>query len=273
MTSYTVNGTQLAVLERGRGLPVLLVHGFPLNHTMWDEQIEVLSSDYRVIAPDLRGFGRSGVTPGKVTMEQFADDLAALVDAMGVGEPVVYCGLSMGGYIGWQFWRKYAARLKALIVCDSRAVADTPEAAANRLVLADRVLGEGPGVVAESMMPRLLPASTAQSRPDVAQAIGRMMTGNDPQGIAAASRGMAERPDVTALLPRIRCPVLVLVGELDVISPPAEMRSIAAAIPGSRCVEIPGSGHMSPMEKPAQVNAAILEFLAGVRRSGTATGF
>jgi 3-oxoadipate enol-lactonase len=126
------------------------------------------------------------------------------------------------------------------------------------------VAGEGPGVVVESMMPRLLPASTVQSRPDVAQAVERMMTGNDRQGIAAASRGMAERPDMTPLLPRIRCPVLVLVGQLDVISPPAEMRSIAAAIPGSRYAEIPGSGHMSPMEQPAQVNATILEFLTGL---------
>ena len=107
-------------------MPLLLVHGFPLDHTMWAAQIEAISSRCRVIAPDLRGFGRSPPAGERTTMEQFADDLAGLLDAIGISEPVVYCGLSMGGYIGWQFWRKHANRLRGLILCDTRATADSP---------------------------------------------------------------------------------------------------------------------------------------------------
>lgn len=265
MKTYSVNSVELAVEDRGRGSPLLLVHGFPLSHEMWSEQIAVLSREYRVIAPDLRGFGRSRVTPGVVGMEQFADDLAALLDAMQVSEPVVFCGLSMGGYIAWQFWRKFASRLRALVLCDTRAGADSPEAAAGRLTTADRVVREGPQVVAESMTPRLLAASTQTNRPDVILALTRIMMANDRQGIAAASRGMSQRPDMTACLGEIRCPTLVLAGEFDALSPPAEMRRIAEAIPGARFVEIPGAGHLTPMEQPAEFNAAVLEFLAGIR--------
>ena len=272
MPTYTVNSVNLAVVDRGRGLPVLLVHGFPLSHAMWNRQIEALSPQYRVIAPDLRGFGQSGVTPGTVTMEQFADDLAALLEAMEVGEPVVYAGLSMGGYIAWQFWRRHPGRLRALILCDTRAAADTPEAKANRATTAERVLAEGPTVVVESMMPRLLAPATLESRPDVVEALRGIMMANDPRGIAAASRGMGQRPDMTAELGRIRCPVLALVGALDVISPPAEMRSMVQAMPDARLVEIPGAGHMSPIERPAETSAAMLEFLRSLAGSGTATG-
>jgi 3-oxoadipate enol-lactonase len=264
MKSYSVNSVELAVMERGCGTPLLLVHGFPLTHEMWHEQIAALSRQYRVIAPDLRGFGRSGVTPGVVTMEQFADDLAALLDAMDAGQPVVYCGLSMGGYIAWQFWRKYFSRLRAMVLCDTRAAADSPEAAANRVTTANRVLGEGPQVVVESMTPKLLATSTRARRPDVVLALQRMMMANDRQGIAAASRGMGQRPDMTPCLGEIRCPVLVLAGQWDAVSPPAEMRGIAEAIPGARFVEIPGAGHMSPMEQPVEVNAAMFEFLAEI---------
>jgi len=265
MKTYSVNSLGLAVEDRGRGSPILLVHGFPLNHEMWSEQIAILSRDYRVIAPDLRGFGTSSVTPGVVSMELFADDLAALLDAMAVNEPVVFCGLSMGGYIAWQFHRKFAARLRGLVLCDTRAGADSPDAAAGRLATADRVVREGPQVVVDAMTPKLLAPSTLANRPDVVQAVKRMMTANDRQGIAAASRGMGQRPDMTACLAEIRCPTLVLVGEFDAPSPPAEMRRIAEAISGARFVQIPDAGHLTPMEQPAEFNNAVLEFLAGIR--------
>lgn len=265
MNSYSVNSVELAVEDRGSGSPILLVHGFPLNHEMWSGQIEVLSREYRVLAPDLRGFGRSGVTPGVVGMEQFADDLAALLDAMQVSEPVVFCGLSMGGYVAWQFCRKFAWRLRALVLCDTRAGADSPEAAASRLTTADRVVREGPQVMVESMTPRLLAAVTQTSRPDVIPTLTRIMLANDREGIAAASRGMSQRPDMTACLGEIGCPTLVLAGECDALSPPAEMRRIAEAIPRARFVEIPAAGHLTPMEQPAEFNAAVLEFLDGIR--------
>jgi pimeloyl-ACP methyl ester carboxylesterase len=275
--SLAVRGTELRYVDHGQGRPVLFVHGFPLDHTMWAGQIDALCSQYRVVAPDLRGFGRSslrsagvppaiskaGETPAlQVTMEQFADDLAAMLDAAGIREPVVYCGLSMGGYIAFQFQRKYAARLRGLVLCDTRAAADPPEAAAGRRTMAERVLKEGPAFLADTMLPRLLVETTRQQRPEAVEGLRRVILANSPLGVAAAALGMAERPDMTASLPEIRCPTLVIVGQDDTISPPAEMRGIADAIPDARFVEIPAAAHMSPLENPAAVNAAIIEFLA-----------
>jgi pimeloyl-ACP methyl ester carboxylesterase len=261
MKKVTLHGTTLATEDRGSGRPLVLVHGFPLDHTMWEAQIEALSGRWRVIAPDLRGFGQSGVSAGTVTMEQFADDVAGLLEALEIREPVVLCGLSMGGYVAWQFWRKYAARLRGLILCDTRADADSTETAAARRETAGRVLCEGPGVLAEAMLPRLLAPETLQARPEIAGRLRRTILGCDPRGAAAAALGMAQRPDVTSQLALVGCPTLVIVGALDVISPVEEMLSIAGKIPAARFVSIDGAGHMAPMERPAEVNDAIAAFL------------
>ena len=197
-------------------------------------------------------------------MDQYADDLAGLLDGLAIREPVVLCGLSMGGYIAFQFWRRYAARLRGLILCDTRAAADTPEAAAARHGMAERVLREGPAPLVESMLPRLFAETTRQRQPQVVEQLRQVMMAGDPRGMAAAARGMAERPDMTPMLGEIRCPTLVLVGQNDVISTPAEMRGIAEAIPGAKFVEIPAAGHLAPLENAAEVNAAIAKFLAGL---------
>lgn len=272
MHKYTLHGFSLATTDQGSGLPVVLVHGFPLDHAMWDAQITALSARQRVLAPDLRGFGESGVTEGTVTMEQFADDLADLLDAAGIREPAVLCGLSMGGYVAFEFWRKYAARLRGLVLCDTRANADTPEAAANRRQTAQRVLAEGPAFLAETMIPKLLAPGTLQTRPDIVNTLRQMILSCNAGGVAAASRGMAERMDFTPHLAEIRCPTLVLVGSKDAISTAEEMRAMAGKIPGAKFVAIEGAGHMSPMERPAEVSAAIGAFLAELKESGTATG-
>jgi pimeloyl-ACP methyl ester carboxylesterase len=260
--SFSVNGADLWCLERGAGLPLLLVHGFPLDHTMWTGQVESLAPHCRVVAPDLPGFGRSPAKSDKATMEQFADDLAALLDALEIREPVVFCGLSMGGYIALQFCRKYAARLAGLILCDTRATADTPEAAAARQTMAARVLRDGVAPLVETMLPKLFAETTRQRQPHVIEGLRTVLEGGNPRGIAAAARGMAERPDMTAALAEIRCPMLVIVGQEDAISPPAEMGGIARAIPGAKFVVIPAAGHMSPLENPIAVNAAIAEFVS-----------
>ncbi len=264
MEAVDIGGATLAVVDRGAGPPLVLVHGFPLDHSMWNEQILVLSEHYRVIAPDLRGFGYSELTHGTVTMNQMADDTAAMLDVLGIAEPVTFCGLSMGGYVAWQFWNRHAARLRGLILCDTRAVGDTPEVAADRHEMAERVLREGPGPLVETMMPKLFAESTVREQPDVVEALRSVMLGNDPIGIAAAGRGMAVREDFTPRLPEIQCPALVLVGQHDAISTPDEMASIARALPHARFVEIAGSGHMSPMERPEEVNRAMAGFLATV---------
>lgn len=262
MKHFNVNGVGLTTVDRGNGMPIVLVHGFPLNHTMWNAQIDALASRYRVLAPDLRGFGASGVTDGTVSMDQMADDLAGLLEASGIQEPAVVCGLSMGGYIALRFWLRHRARLRALILCDARSAADAPEAAANRLTLADRVLREGPAPAAQAMLPKLTAEATAKAHPEVIEAIRQMILSTDPRGLAAAARGMAERLEMTPSLAEIACPTLLLVGQGDVISTPAGMRAMADAIPDAKFVEISNAGHLSPMENPAEVNAAIGAFLA-----------
>jgi 3-oxoadipate enol-lactonase len=265
MNTIAISTGDLAYIDHGRGQPVLLIHGFPLDHTMWNAQIEALAEHVRVIAPDVRGFGQSplgDVDPQRgISMEQYADELAELLDALNIDEPIVLAGFSMGGYIAWRFVRKYANRLRALVQCDTRAVADTEEARAGRIKMADNVAEWGCGRVAEMMGPKLFSARALESKPELMAEVRSVVTNTSPAAIAAAQRGMAARPDMTGLLPRIKVPTLVLVGAADAISPPAEMQAIAAAIPNAKFVEIPNAGHMTTMENPAAVNNALIALL------------
>lgn len=255
------NDLRLNVVERGQGAPLMLVHGYPLDHSMWQGQLAALSAACRVIAPDLRGLGASDVAPGTATMEQLADDLAKLLDAMQINEPVFFCGLSMGGYVAWQFALRHRARLSKLILCDTRAIADSPEAAAGRRKTAEKVLAEGAAIAADAIVPKLFAPATYRQQPQIVEATRQVILRTKPEGIAAALRGMAERPDVTAKLPQLDVPALVLCGQHDGISPPDEMRQIAAKLPNARFLEIADAGHMAPLEQPEAVNAAIREFL------------
>jgi len=251
----------LQVEDVGRGIPVVFVHGFPLNRTMWNAQWKSLQEDCRTIVPDLRGFGGSTVTPGTVTMEQMADDLAAMLDAMSITEPIVFCGLSMGGYVAWQFVQRHRKRLQGLILCDTRAAADSPEAAEGRRKTADQVVRLGAQSIAEAMQPKLFGETTMKERPEVVKAVREMILSTNVEGIAAAQRGMAQRPDVSGQLEEIDVPTLVICGEEDRISPVKEMAEIAEKIPIARFVVVPDSGHMTPMEVPEVVNEAIRNFL------------
>ncbi len=264
MEKRSVGGVDLAFVDRGRGPVLLLVHGFPLDHSMWAAQIEDLSQLCRVIAVDLRGFGQSGPCAGTLTTEQMADDLAALLDALAIARPITLAGLSMGGYVAMAFCREYAARLRALVLCDTRAGCDSPEAAQNRRETAQRILAEGPRVLLEGMIPKLFAPATLRDKPQLVTMVEQMILRADPPAMAAALLGMAERPDSTPLLSQIRCPVLVLVGEHDAISPPAEMRVMAEAIPAGQLVEIPEAGHLCPMEQPEAAGAVLKRFLAAL---------
>ena len=260
-----VSGVRYCVADEGRGPAMLFVHGFPLDHTMWRHQLAQLTSDFRCLAPDLRGFGKSTVTAGTVTMEQFADDLAALLDALHISEPIVFCGLSMGGYIAWQFARRHSDRLKALILCDTRAVADTDEAAANRLKLANDVLQQGPRIVADAMLPRLFAPGTVQTRPEILEETRQVILATSPAGIAAALRGMAQRPDARPWLPAISWPTLLLAGEHDAISTPDEMSDFARSISNARLAIIPDAGHMTALENADAVTLAVRDFGTVIR--------
>jgi 3-oxoadipate enol-lactonase len=259
-----INGSEMSFADCGSGPVLLLVHAFPLDHTMWRGQIEKFSSAYRVLAPDLRGFGQSAAREEIAAMHQFADDLAGLLDILAIREPVVLCGLSMGGYIAFEFWRKYAARLRGLILCDTRAKNDTAEAAAARLLTADLVLREGSQRLIEAMISKLLCETTRQNRPDLVEEIKQVIARTDPRGIAAAARGMARRADFTAELPHIRCPTLVIVGQDDAVSPVAEMQELARAIPNAEFKIIENAGHLAALEQPEAFNAAIERFLKGI---------
>ena len=187
-----------------------------------------------------------------------ADDLAALLAAWRIGGPTVICGLSMGGYVAFQFQRAFPERTAALILCDTRSVADAPEAVRGRLETAARWSARGRSSSPTRCSPKLLSPSTLQQRPELVQSLRQRIVAAPAEGLAAALRGMAERPDATAWLPQIGCPTLVIVGQDDPLSTPAEMARLAAAIPQARLVGIAGAGHLAPLEPPDEVNHAIL---------------
>jgi pimeloyl-ACP methyl ester carboxylesterase len=261
-----VRGKRLFVSEAGAGRPVLLVHGFPLDRSMWAGQMEGLSDRLRLIAVDLPGFGQSFATlegdEPVLGMDAIADDLAALLDELNVAGPVAFCGLSMGGYVAWQFWKRHRARLGRLILCDTRAAADSPAAAQERRQFAAKALDAGSKVVADRMLPKLFGSQTVQEQPELVERTRQTMLATKPATLAAALRGMAERADFTSQLGEIDVPALVICGEHDAISPPAEMRGIASAMPNATFELIEGAGHMAPLESPAAVNHAIARFLS-----------
>jgi pimeloyl-ACP methyl ester carboxylesterase len=258
-----VNGVKLAFSVSGSGdAVVLLVHGFPLNRSMWEPQLGALRSVCRVIAPDVRGFGASEAgPPGPLTMEQHADDLAALLDVLDVREPVIYCGLSMGGYIGFAMWRRHRQRIRAFVLADTRATPDTPEGRAGRFAMAERaeLLGSSAPAV-EAMMPRMFSPTLRPGTPQEVL-VRAMMTSTSARAVADGARGMAARPDSLELLETIDVPTLVIVGEHDQLTPPTDSEAMLARLPNARLERIDMAGHMSNLENPDQFNDVLLEFV------------
>lgn len=264
MAKIELAGLTCAYEDRGRGVPVVWIHGFPFHRGMWAPQVAALSAEARTIAPDLRGFGESGRAAGPYTMERFADDVAALLDALGV-EKAVIAGLSMGGYVAFALARRHPQRLRGLLLADTRADADPPEGRTQRRETAALVQKKGSAVLVDALLPRLLWEGTARDRPDVVARVRAMIEAAPPESVAHALVGMAERLDSNDILPEIRVPTCVLVGEHDAITPPATARAIADAIPGARLVILPGAGHLSNLESPDAFNAAAQGFLSTIR--------
>jgi pimeloyl-ACP methyl ester carboxylesterase len=245
----------------GVGTPVVLLHAFPLDSRMWLPQVEALGG-YEVIVPDLRGFGAGAALAGEVSdMDLMADDIALLLDERKL-ERVVLCGLSMGGYVALAFARRHMDRLGGLVLCDTRAGADSDDARAARLAMVERVLAEGVGFLPETMVPRLLGETTRRDQPELVASVTQTILDQHPRGIAAAQRGMAARPDSTEVLSRITVPTLVITGLEDALIEPEESREMAASIRDSRLVQVPGAGHLVNLEKAELVNEALLDFLA-----------
>jgi pimeloyl-ACP methyl ester carboxylesterase len=262
----TVNGIRMAYRERGRAhdTTLLMIHGFPLDSRMWNAQLRGLSSAVRVIAPDLRGCGTSEVSPGPYSMNLYADDMAGLLDYLGVKQAVV-AGLSMGGYIAFALWRRHPGRVRALVLADTRAEPDSPQARANRDAAAARVQEIGPAAYAEEMLPRLL-APVNMENPRVKNRALEIMIAQPAAGLVGALRGMRDRPDSRPTLPAITVPVLALVGENDVLTPPGDAAAMTAAIAGARRVVVPRAGHLSPLENPRSVNTALRRFIEDLQR-------
>jgi 3-oxoadipate enol-lactonase len=268
LATYSSRGLRLAYLDAGPApgasgaAPTLLfLHGFPFSKSLWDPQVAALSPTHRCLAPDLAGFGDSEACEGICRMEDYAADALALLDHAGVDRAVV-CGLSMGGYVALALAAAAPERLRGLVLADTRAGADSPEAAAGRHAAAEQVLAEGTGAFAPGFLPKALGASTPAERPAVRARVEALVLEAAPSAVAAAQRGMAVRPDRHGILPGLAVPVLIVVGEEDVITPPAESRRMAEAIAGSRLVVLPAAGHLANLENPAAFNRELAGFLA-----------
>ena len=257
------HGIRLGYDMSGTGSQTLvLLHAFPLQRRMWEAQAASLAASgaARVVTVDLRGFGESDVVPGPATMEQMAEDVRGLLDALGL-EQVALCGLSMGGYVAFACMRSFSDRVHGLILADTRATADTEQGHANRETSAR--LAEEQGVVAlfDRDVPKLFGSVTLHDRPDVV-ALGReVAAANLPEGVAAASRGMGLRPDSIELLPQIACPTLVIVGEQDALTPLADARMLFERIPNAQLEVITDAGHLSNLERPDVFTEHVARFL------------
>ena len=259
MHTATIDDIHLAYHDQGQGRTVLFIHAFPLNSSMWQPQIDALSDQFRLIAPDLRGFGQSELGTPPVSLERYSDDLAVLLDTLQIDKATLV-GLSMGGYIAFAMLERFRDRIEALVLADTRAGADSDEAREGRFKNAQLAESKGTLAVGEPMLAKLL----ASGAPDSLRSrVLEMMRANQGDGVAAALRSMAARPDSTALLETITVPTLVIVGSEDAITPSKEAHTIHAGIKDSQLLELPGTGHLSNLEAPDAFTAALRSFLSG----------
>ncbi len=263
-----VSDIQMHWRESGRGEAVLFIHGFPLHGGQWAEQVDRLPERWRWLAPDLRGFGetQAGEGDGPLEMDLFADDLANFLDAQEI-ERAVVCGLSMGGYVAFALWRWHPERVRALVLCNTRASGDTEEARERRRALAERIGREGAGAAADALLPGLLAERTRRERPEVVARVRALIESAPAQTLINALQGMADRPDSTELLPTIDVPTLLIAGSEDATTPVSDLEFMARAIPDARLQVIEGAGHLTNLEEPAAFNLALVHFLEALGRS------
>lgn len=260
-----VNGVTIAYSDQGTGLPIVFLHAFPLNRTMWATQERLLSSQFRIVTIDLRGHGESDTPPWRYTLEQSAGDVSALLGHLEIRR-ALFVGLSMGGYILFAFYRRYAARVKGLILADTKAQADTEEGKNGRFQLAQIAYKKGPSAIADIMIPKLLSPATIQTNPDLVQQVRAMIEGNQISGIAWDLMAMAERSDSVPRLSRITCPTQIIVGELDQATPPSDAKFMAEQIPHARLAIIPNAAHLSNLEQPEAFNQIVSTFALNLEK-------
>ncbi|NYI06477.1 alpha/beta fold hydrolase [Allostreptomyces psammosilenae] len=260
----TAGADTLFVRESGVGHPVVLLHAFPLSSRMWAAHHDGLISDScRLITPDLRGAGRTPLGPDAPDLDVCADDVAALLDAAGLDRAVVG-GVSMGGYVALAFARRHPERLSGLVLADTKAAADTEEARANRLRIAETLEREGTTRVLLENVPNLVGETTRRQRPDTLAEIEAMVRETPARGAAWAQRAMAARPDSGPGLARVEVPALVLVGEEDTITPPEHAGELAEALPNALLETVPQAGHLAAVEDPRAFAGHVVRFVAAL---------
>lgn len=258
----TVMGRIVGYDDRGEGRPVVLIHGYPLNRMIWEAQGEGLANHARIIAPDLRGFGESEMVAGTATeISTYADDVRELLDALGISEPAIIAGLSMGGYVALAYLRRYPEHVAALILANTKATADSIEGKAGRdkgITLAGT---KGAGAIAEAMLPKVLSPKTYTSNPELVAQVNRIMQSATVPGIVGALSAMRDRPDSTDTLLDFSQATLIIAGADDQLMSAADQENMKQAARNSTLITIPDAGHLSPMEQPEAFNKAVAEFL------------
>lgn len=254
------DGVDLFYEVRGEGPDVVMVHPYPSDHGYWLPLARHLETRFRLVLPDLRGLGRSGVGAGATTMPKLAADILRLCDELKIGR-AAFVACSVGGYALFEFWRRSHERVKALVLTDTKAAADTEEARAGRLKNAEEILQNGPDWAIEQLLPKLLGRVTMNSRLDVVEAAKATMRQAGAAGIAALQRGMAERADSVPTLAEIDVPALVLGGEDDVLTPVSELERMARGIRGAELKIVARAGHYAAFEQPDEVGPVVREFL------------
>lgn len=260
MAFTEIRGIRTAYDVAGEGPAVVLLHGFPLNRSMWREQVKALSPRFRVITPDLRGHGESAATTDPAHMDEMARDLAALMDHLSIDSAVI-AGLSMGGYVAFSFYRLFRERADALILADTRAGADSDERRRNRETQAIEIANKGIEGVVETLLPKLLAPDTLSRRPALVARVREMMAKTRPQGAISALHGMAARRDHTPLLGEIDVPTLIIVGSYDSVTPIEDAEELHRGVRGSQLEIIHGAGHLSNLEQPAEFSRVVAGFL------------
>lgn len=258
-----VNGVRIAYSDRGTGFPIVFLHAFPLNRTMWTQQETGLCERFRIISIDLRGHGESDAPWWHYSLEQYALDVKEVLARLGISK-ALFVGLSMGGYLEFTLYRYYPEWILGLVFADTRAEADKPEQIKWRFDLAQRTAAIGSTAVVAEMLPKLLSPKTYERDPDLVERVRSIQTAAPVSGIIGDLMAMAERPDSMNLLSSIKVPTLVIVGEDDVLTTPADAERIASGIPESKLVTIPDAGHLSNMEQPVLFNRAVENFAAEV---------
>ncbi len=261
---FHAHDLRLAYDDQGSGLPLVFLHAFPLNRSMWVPQVAILSRQFRTITIDLRGHGESDAPLWAFSLDHYADDVCALLDHLAVPQAVLV-GLSMGGYVSLAFSRKYRDRLKALVLADTRAQADSQAGRTGRFLLAQTAFSQGSEAVADIMLPKLLGPTSLQSKQDLVRHVREIIHAAPVSGILVDLMAMADRPDAVPHLHTIGCPTLILIGQEDTTTPISDSRLMAQEIGGAQLAVIPSAGHLSNLEQPDVFNDLVKGFVEGLQ--------